>query len=101
MTPFRIGFLLYPNLTQLDLTGPAQILHRMPGAELHYLWKNLEPVPSDCGLALMPTMVLVEAPQLDMRAGWAPRSWPIARSSPGCSGRRRAPGSLPASARAR
>src|SRR5689334_14825245 len=37
MTPFRIGFLLYPNLTQLDMTAPAQILHRMPGAELHYL----------------------------------------------------------------
>ena len=66
MTPFRIGFLLYPNLTQLDLTGPAQILHRIPGAEVLYLWKNLEPVPSDCGLALMPTMVLAETPQLDM-----------------------------------
>src|SRR5262249_44987580 len=63
MTPFRIGFLLYPNLTQLDLTGPAQILHRIPGAELHYLWKNLEPILSDCGLVLMPTMVLAEAPQ--------------------------------------
>ena len=66
MTPFRIGFLLYPNLTQLDMTGPAQVLQRMPGAELHYLWKNLDPVPSDCGLALVPTMALAEAPQLDM-----------------------------------
>jgi cyclohexyl-isocyanide hydratase len=66
MATFRIGFLVYPNLTQLDLTGPAQILHRMPGAELHYLWKNRDPVPSDCGLALVPTTTLAEAPQLDM-----------------------------------
>jgi len=66
MTLFRIGFLLYPNLTQLDMTAPAQILHRMPGAELHYLWKTLDPVPSDCGLALVPTTTLAAAPQLDM-----------------------------------
>ena len=30
--PFHVGFLLYPNLTQLDLTGPAQFLARAPGA---------------------------------------------------------------------
>ena len=30
--PFNVGFLLYPNLTQLDLTGPAQFLSRAPGA---------------------------------------------------------------------
>lgn len=66
MTPFRIGFLLWPNLTQLDLTGPAQVLHHMPGAEVHYIWKTLDPVPSDCGLALMPTMTLAECAQLDM-----------------------------------
>ena len=66
MTPFRIGFLLWPNLTQLDMTGPAQVLHRMPGAELHYVWKSLDPVPSDCGLSLVPTMTLADSPQLDM-----------------------------------
>lgn len=63
---FRIGFLLWPGLTQLDMTGPAQVLHRMPGAELHYVWKALEPVPSDCGLALSPTVTLADCPKLDM-----------------------------------
>ncbi len=64
--PFRIGFLLYPNVTQLDMTGPAQVLHRMPGAEVFYVWKTIEPVMSDCELALMPTITLADCPQLDL-----------------------------------
>ena len=63
---YRIGFLLYPDLTQLDLTGPAQVLSRMPGAEVLFVWKAIEPVMSDCGLALMPTHTLADCPPLDM-----------------------------------
>lgn len=63
---FHVGFLLYPNLTQLDLTGPAQFLSRAPGAKAHYIWKTLAPVPSDAGLALMPTTTFADCPQLDM-----------------------------------
>ena len=33
--PIAIGILLYPNVTQLDATGPAQVLARVPGATLH------------------------------------------------------------------
>lgn len=63
---FQIGFLLYPNLTQLDLTGPAQFLSRAPGARVHYVWKSLDPVPSDAGLSLMPTATFETCPALDM-----------------------------------
>lgn len=65
-TPFRIGFLLYPGLTQLDLTGPAQVLHRLSGAEVHFVAKTRQPVMSDCGLALVPTTTLADCPPLDM-----------------------------------
>ena len=65
-TPFRIGFLLYPNVTQLDMTGPAQVLHRMPGAQVFYVWKTIEPIMSDCELALMPTVTMADCPQLDL-----------------------------------
>jgi cyclohexyl-isocyanide hydratase len=65
-TPFHIGFLLYPNLTQLDLTGPAQVLSRAPGAVTHYIWKTRDPVPSDAGLSLVPNMTFAECPQLDL-----------------------------------
>jgi cyclohexyl-isocyanide hydratase len=63
---YRIGFLLWPELTQLDMTGPAQVLSRMPGAELHYVWKSTAPVPSDCGLPLAPTISFADCPPLDM-----------------------------------
>jgi cyclohexyl-isocyanide hydratase len=63
---YRIGFLLYPNLTQLDLTGPAQVLSRMPDAEVLFVWKAIEPVMSDCNLALMPTHTLADCPPLDL-----------------------------------
>jgi cyclohexyl-isocyanide hydratase len=64
--PFQIGMLLYPDLTQLDLTGPAQVLSRAPGVRMHYLWKTIEPIPSDAGFALMPTTTFADCPQLDL-----------------------------------
>ena len=61
-----IGFVLFPNLTQLDFTGPLQVLHRLPGSKVHILANTRDPVPSDCGLGLLPTGTFAEAPQLDL-----------------------------------
>jgi cyclohexyl-isocyanide hydratase len=66
LTPFRIGFLLFPNVTQLDLTGPAQVLSRMPGAVVEYVGHDLAPVMSDCRLALVPTRTLADPERYDM-----------------------------------
>jgi cyclohexyl-isocyanide hydratase len=65
-TPIHIGLLLFPKITQLDLTGPLQVLARVPGAKVHVLWKRIEPVTSDAGLALMPNMTLADCPPLDV-----------------------------------
>jgi cyclohexyl-isocyanide hydratase len=62
----EIGLLLYPRLTQLDLTGPLEVLWRMSNARVHLLWKTREPVTSDRGLTLSPTMTLEECPALDV-----------------------------------
>jgi cyclohexyl-isocyanide hydratase len=62
----EIGLLLYPRLTQLDLTGPFEVLTRVTGARVHLLWKTLEPVVADTGLWLKPTMTLAECPKLDV-----------------------------------
>jgi cyclohexyl-isocyanide hydratase len=62
----NVGFILFPNLTQLDFTGPLQVLHRLPDSTTHILAKTRDPVPSDCGLGLMPTGTFAEAPQLDL-----------------------------------
>jgi cyclohexyl-isocyanide hydratase len=61
-----IGMLLYPGLTQLDLTGPYEVFTRIPGASVHVLWKTLEPVRSDAGLGLLPSTTLAECPALDV-----------------------------------
>ncbi|WP_118133862.1 DJ-1/PfpI family protein [Oceanicella sp. SM1341] len=62
----RIGLLLFPDLTQLDLTGPLEVFSRMPGAEVSLLWKTLEPVRSDRGLGLLPDMRLADCEALDI-----------------------------------
>lgn len=64
--PVHIGFLLYPQLTQLDLTGPYEVMARLPGGRLHLVWKDQQPVTSDSGLAIVPTTSFADAPALDV-----------------------------------
>ena len=66
MSVLAVGFVLFPNVTQLDLTGPLQVLHRLPGAETHIIAKSLAPVPSDCGLSLVPTTTFAACAPLDL-----------------------------------
>lgn len=66
MDRFRIGFLLYPHMTQLDVTGPAQFLANMSGAELYFVWKDREPVLTDAGFSILPTATFGDCPQMDM-----------------------------------
>ncbi|MDB5362595.1 MAG: inhA [Rhodospirillales bacterium] len=63
---FRIGFILFPGLTQLDMTGPYEVLSRLPGAAIHLVWKDLAPVRSDRGLAILPTDTFEHCPTLDL-----------------------------------
>ena len=65
-TSFRIGFLVFPNITQLDLTGPYEVLSQLPGAQLHLVWKTLEPVRAGSGLVLQPTRTFADCPQVDL-----------------------------------
>ena len=54
--PFRIGFLVFPRITQLDLTGPYEVFAQMPGAELLLVWKTREPVSGSGGFVLTPSV---------------------------------------------
>jgi cyclohexyl-isocyanide hydratase len=63
---FAIGFVLFPNLTQLDFTGPLQVLSRLPDSTTHIAARSLDPVPTDCALSMLPTTTFAECPQLDM-----------------------------------
>ena len=66
MTDVRIGLLLFPDLTQLDLTGPYEVFRRAPGATTLLLAKTLDPVRADSGLRLLPDTILAGCPQLDV-----------------------------------
>ena len=60
----HIGFLLFPRVTQLDLTGPAQVLSRVPHAKVHLIWKSKEPVVTDVGFEINPTTTFADCPAL-------------------------------------
>lgn len=66
MEPVHIVFLLFPNVTQLDLTGPAQVLSRLGNAKVDLVWKTLEPVPTDAGFSIMPTATLTDVRNADI-----------------------------------
>ena len=64
--PITIAFLLFPDVTQLDLTGPAQVLSRLGDAKLDLVWKTRDPVPTDAGFSILPTATLAEVPRPDI-----------------------------------
>ena len=66
MPLFNIGFVIFPDLTQLDFTGPLQVLSRLPQSATHIVAKSTSPVPSDCGLGLVPTHTFANCPPLDL-----------------------------------
>jgi cyclohexyl-isocyanide hydratase len=62
----QIGLLVFPDVTQLDLTGPLQVFSSVPGVTVHLVWKRIEPVPSDTVLVFTPTTTFADCPQLDV-----------------------------------
>ena len=60
----QIGLLIFPKVTQLDLTGPVQVFSGV--AKLHLVWKRIEPVASDSVLTLTPTTTFAECPPCDV-----------------------------------
>jgi cyclohexyl-isocyanide hydratase len=61
-----VGFLLFPDMTQLDLTGPFEIFARLPGSVVHLVWQSLEPVRTERGLVMVPSTTFASCPPLDL-----------------------------------
>jgi len=59
-----IGMVLFPNLTQLDLTGPYEVFGRV--AKVLLIAESLAPVKSDTGLLLTPDETFDTSPQVDV-----------------------------------
>jgi len=78
MSDFNIGFVILPGITQLDFTGPYEVLSRLgtpasisvqskfASSKVHVVAKSLSPVMSDRGLVVAPTCTFVDCTPLDL-----------------------------------
>ncbi|MCC8975259.1 DJ-1/PfpI family protein [Bradyrhizobium brasilense] len=62
----RIGSLLFEGVDQIDLTGPFEVLSRIPNSTYRIYGKTAEPVRDIKGLRLTPDATLADAPPLDV-----------------------------------
>ena len=62
----QFGILVFPNVQQLDLTGPYEVFASWPRAEVRLVWKNLDPLASSTKLVLAPDATFETCPDLDV-----------------------------------
>ncbi|MBB3693548.1 DJ-1/PfpI family protein [Sphingomonas sp. BK580] len=62
----RIGFLVYAGVDQLDVTGPFEVLSKLPGARCGLYAPEGGQVRDLAGLVLTADAAISEAPQLDV-----------------------------------
>ncbi|HJP67348.1 MAG TPA: DJ-1/PfpI family protein [Sphingomicrobium sp.] len=66
--PITAGLLLFPAMTQLDLTGPYEVLARLPNCKTDIVARTMDAVKTDKGLVITPTTDFASAPQYDIFA---------------------------------
>jgi cyclohexyl-isocyanide hydratase len=62
----RIGMLIFPRLTQLDMTGPYEVLARLPNTVVDLVARTRDPVTTDRGMQILPTVTYADCPPLDV-----------------------------------
>ncbi|PRY37467.1 DJ-1/PfpI family protein [Umezawaea tangerina] len=61
-----IAFVLYPDMTALDVVGPYDVLGHGPGVTPHFVAAALDPVRCDAGMLLAPTTTFAELDRADV-----------------------------------
>lgn len=61
-----IGMLIFPDMTQLDFTGPHEVFAQLPGAQVKVIAKTSAVVKARGGLQIVPDTPMAEAPQCDL-----------------------------------
>ena len=64
--PLSVGCLIFPQMDQIDFTGPFEVLSRMPDAKVHIVGKELTPIRDVQGLRLKPDVSIAEARSFDV-----------------------------------
>ena len=62
----QIGAIVFPQMDQMDLTGPFAVLSRLPNSSFQLLWKNTNPLPDMHGLVLTPDATFTDAKPIDL-----------------------------------
>ena len=63
---FRIGFLIFPNIMQLDMSGPHEVFTSVPDTEVRLIWKSLDPITASSGMKIVPDTTFDDCPDLDL-----------------------------------
>jgi cyclohexyl-isocyanide hydratase len=66
MAQRRIGMMIFPRLTQLDMTGPYEVLVRLPNTAVDLVARTLDPVTTDRGMQIVPSVTYADCPPLDV-----------------------------------
>jgi cyclohexyl-isocyanide hydratase len=61
-----VGMVLFPNMTQLDVTGPYEVFARMPATKVYLVAETSAPIRSEHGLTMVPDVTFDTAPPLDI-----------------------------------
>jgi cyclohexyl-isocyanide hydratase len=61
-----VGMLLFPSMTQLDLTAPYEVFTRMPDTTVVLVARQQHSIQSEGGLRIVPDCSLADAPSLDI-----------------------------------
>lgn len=62
----HVGFLLFPQVQALDLTGPHDVFASLSDVSVHLVWKTLEPIKASSGLVMTPDTTFADCPALDV-----------------------------------
>ncbi len=65
-THLEIGSLVFEGIDQIDLTGPFEVLSRIPNSTYRLYVRTPGPVRDIKGLRLIPDATLADAPRLDV-----------------------------------
>lgn len=68
-----VGMLLFEGVTQLDLTGPYEVLARMPDTRVSLVASGEDPVRTEWGMRMVPDVTFASAPLFDVLVvpgGW-------------------------------
>jgi len=61
-----IGILIFPDMTQLDFTGPYEVFAQLPDCEVKVIATSMQPVRAKGGLTFLPDTTIDGSPPLDV-----------------------------------